>query len=144
MALLWKPAPVGSFYTVDEISDAYVERCPDPYDVPPDAPAPASYEEAKAFSQEAYDASQSPIPSTVTVPGIIVSRWKTDGTELWVEADVSKVLQAHGPGVYTVMIWGYIDGEVGVVSEYSLFYEIERPVGYEQAISTVVNDRSSK
>ena len=130
VAFLWKPPPAGSVYSEDTIPAEY-GGCPDPYDVPSDAPAPTSYEEALTFAQKARDASQSSATSTVSVPGIIASRWKTDGTELSVEADVSEVLQTHGPGVYTVMIWGHIDGERDVISMYSIFHDIPRPTRYD-------------
>ena len=106
------------------------ERCPDPYYVQPDASSPASCEEASALVQEAHDARPSLVTTTATVPGIVASHWGTEGTELSVEVEVCSVLHAHGPGVYTVILWEHIDREVCVQSRgNSIFHDIPRPAG---------------
>ena len=46
------------------------------------------------------------------------------------EADVSAVLDHHGPGVYTVQVWATLDGEPAVISAASVFHEVEVPEGY--------------
>ena len=58
IASLIPPLSGGRFYDEDEYTTTH-KPCPDPYDVPPDAPAPQSHNEAHRFWQAAYDASQS-------------------------------------------------------------------------------------
>ena len=43
---------------------------------------------------------------------------------------MGEVLQEHGPGVYTVEVWARFDGEMVVISRYSVFHEVEVPEGY--------------
>ena len=38
-------------------------------------------------------------------------------------ADLGSVLREYGNGVYTVMIWGLIDGADVPISEYSIFVQ---------------------
>ena len=53
-----EPLTGGSFWTSDRYTTSY-DPCPDPYDVPADAPAPRSPEEADRLWQQAYTASRS-------------------------------------------------------------------------------------
>ena len=41
------------------------------------------------------------------------------------------MLKKHGPGVYTVVLWGVVGGEIEIISEYSIFHDIPRPDGYD-------------
>ena len=104
--------------------------CPDPYDVPPDAPAPRSPDEAHRFWEQAYAASQAKGERTITVPWITASKWTARGTEFSVSAEISGLLSEYGPGVYTVRLWGQLDGEDVLISEYSIFYGVEPPDTY--------------
>lgn len=61
---------------------------------------------------------------------IIADNWVASGTTFAIEADISKVLAKYGEGVYSVMVWGDIDGERAVISEYSIFYDITPPDTY--------------
>ena len=46
-------------------------------------------------------------------------------------ASLGNVLKTHGPGVYTVVLWGVLGGDHKVISEYSVFHDIPRPSGYD-------------
>ena len=101
-SILVPPRP-GHSYTVTEF-DANYEPCPgDPYDT--------SYE-------------------NVIGDYIIAENWLVEGTSFEVSADISTVLEKYGPGVYTVMVWGWLDGEQLVISTYSLFHMTETPNRY--------------
>ncbi len=104
--------------------------CPNPYDIPHDAPAPRSPVEARRFWQEAYDASQNSRKQIITGPWITASEWTARGTDFAVTADVSGLLAEYGPGVYTILLWGEMGGEDVPVSEYSIFHEVEPPGAY--------------
>ena len=46
-------------------------------------------------------------------------------------ADLSGILQQHGSGVYTVIVWARTGKERIVVSEYSIFHSVTAPSGYQ-------------
>ena len=118
-----------SFWVEDEFTTTY-SPCPGPYDVPPDAPAPRSPEEARGFWQEAYAASENRVPQPITVQWITASNWTARGTDFSVTANISELLSKYGPGVYTVVLWSKIGGEEVPVSQYSIFHEVEPPDTY--------------
>ena len=130
VALLRMPLTGGWYYSEDQ-SDMKHSSCPDPYAVSPDAPGPSSPKEAHEFWQSAYDASQSGEKRTVTVPWITASEWTASGDRFSVAADISKVLQKHGSGVYTVTVWARTGKENTAVSKYSIFHGVTPPSGYE-------------
>ena len=65
------------------------------------------------------------------MPTRTASLWQLSGDSFSVAADLTDVLQVHGPGVYTVALLGMLAGEPEVISTYSLFQEIRRPAGYD-------------
>ena len=40
------------------------------------------------------------------------------------------LLAEHGRGVYSIFVWGTIEGERVVISEYSLFHDVAPPDGH--------------
>ncbi len=58
------------------------------------------------------------------------SEWTASGETFPVSADLATVLAEHGPGVYTVRLWGNVAGERAPISHYAIFHEIEPPEGY--------------
>lgn len=129
VAGLRPPPGIPGYYPEDRFTLPYTP-CPNPYNAPTDSRAPRSHDEAHAFWGAAYDASQTAPKLTVTVPWITASDWKAGGESFAVKADLSDVLAVYGPGVYSVLLWGPISGEWLVISEYSIFHEIEPPEGY--------------
>ena len=67
---------------------------------------------------------------SVTGAFITADVYDVAGEEFALEADVSDVLDHHGPGVYTVQVWATLDGEPAVISAVSVFHEVEVPEGY--------------
>ncbi len=133
---LWPPIAVfkhlltsGSFWAEDEFTKTY-SSCPDPYDVPPDAPPPQSHDEAHEFWKQAYDASQNQAEQAITVPWLTARKWEAQGANFSVTANVSGLLAEHGPGVYTLLLWGELGGENVPVSQYSIFHEVTPPDTY--------------
>ena len=103
VAAFLKPIPKGWNYPTDKFDSNY-ENCPgDPYGT--------TYENVKADY-------------------IIARTWIADDTSFGLDADISKVLKKYGAGVYSVMLWGDIDGERAVISEYSIFHGITPPDTY--------------
>ena len=106
------------------------EPCPDPYKVPRDAAVASSPSEAHRFWQEAYNASSSLKERTVQAPWITASKWTADGNSFSVSANINEVLEEHGDGVYTIMVWGTIGGERAIISRYSVFSGVTPPDSY--------------
>ena len=125
-AALVPPLPPGYHYTSNSYTTT-ATPCPDPYDVPTDTPAPTSPDQAYDAWRQAYLASTSTPPVIQIVPYQIAKEWSVSGDDFAVEADIKSLLQKHGPGVYTIVIWGIADGEDVVISEHSIFGDAESP-----------------
>ncbi len=129
VASLREPLTDGSRWTTDTFSYQY-NPCPDPYDVSPDAPAAHSSEQAHEFWEEAYEASKSLEPRKVVAPWITASKWDVSANSFDVKADLSDLLDKHGKGVYTVVLWANLGSERDVVSQYSIWVGIDPPDTY--------------
>ncbi len=129
VAYLRPPLTPDQFYLEHELTESY-RACPDPYSIPADAPPPNSPEEAGDFWQAAYDASQNPAERQLTVPFVTAREWTAHGAEFAVAADLQQVLQRHGPGVYTVVVWSWTGDEGAPISDYAIFYGIDPPDTY--------------
>ena len=66
----------------------------------------------------------------VAVPWVTASKWIASNDTFAVTADLTEVLNEHGDGVYTVVLWGIIDGEDVPISEYSIFHGVTPPSTY--------------
>ena len=131
IAGLRQPLDSGYYYPSDEFTQLYTP-CPDPYDVPEDAPAPRSNTEDWALQLEAIDASQKRDVKTVTGSWITASKWAaTTKHGITMEADLTDLLELYSAGVYTILVWGRIDGQEAVISEYSIFYGVRSPDTYD-------------
>ena len=110
------------------------ETCLLPHDVPAHLPGPSSSHEAHVLWEEARAKWESRDKrETGTSRKIKMSEYRLDGDRFFIRADLSEVLDEHGPGVYQVVLFGVLPpaGEVKPISEYSLFHGIPRPTGYD-------------
>ena len=130
IAYVREPLSGEWFYSEDSLSTHFT-TCPNPYDVPPDAFAPRSHREAHQHWEQAYRASQSLGELPAVMRAVTASRWRANRGEFKITADFGNVLAKHGPGVYTVVLWGEVNGDNEVISEYSIFHGIPRPGGYD-------------
>ena len=114
------PAP-GNHYTAHERVRVR-EYGRSPHDISPDLPAPRSSGESHDLWLEGKLAPKKEME--VTTHLVTASRWDvdTDTGGFRVVADISKVLDHYGPGVYNVIVWGLIDGKLDLVSEYSILW----------------------
>ena len=119
----------GSFWTEDQFTTTY-SPCPDPSGIPADAPPAKSLTESNRLWQEAYDQSKLTDDRTITVPWITAGTFRVGGGAFDVEADISQVMSKHGEGVYSVIVWGLIDDQDTVISEYSIFHGVTPPDTY--------------
>lgn len=131
VAALRPPPDPGWFYDED-ITTRLTDRalCPNPYNVDPDLSPPKSDKQAHQLWQQAYDASQAIASRHETYPWITAKTWLMDGHDFQVSADIKDVLDQHGNGVYTIVLWGTIEGERTPISEYSIFVP---PLSEDQA-----------
>ena len=120
VAFVLKPLPGNQYYSSDEITTSH-QPCPNPYKVSPEAAPPSSPADAHRHWQQAHDTILRAF--AITVPYIIASEWTVGGYDFSVTADISEVLDSHGPGIYTVTLWGKLGGTHQVISEYSIFHE---------------------
>ena len=129
LAAFREPLSDGSYWTTNEFTITY-EPCPNPYDVPDDAPPARSAREANRLWDEAYAMLQTSASRTITVVWITASQWTARGETFAVRADISDLLDDYGNGVYSVAVWGTIAGEDAAISEYSIFHGITPPDTY--------------
>ena len=110
------------------------ETCLLPHDIPADLPAPSSAHEAHVLWEEARAKRESlDKKETGTSTKVKMSEYRLDGDRFFIRADLSEVLDEHGPGVYQVTLFASLppDGEVKPISEFSLFHGVPRPTGYD-------------
>ena len=84
----------------------------DPYDVPIDAPPATSY-----FDIRPNDA----VPYQHHAVWITATNWSVTDDSFAVSADISGLLDQHGDGVYTIVLWAEVNGERTPISEHSIF-----------------------
>ena len=125
VANIRRPPLPGNYYGSDEFISTYSSRCPDPYRLPSDVPEPKTREEAKDLKAKARTHPRETFETTG--PRITATTWDVSGDSFAVEAGVQEVLDTHGPGVYTVVLWANLSGEQEALSEYTIFYNTELP-----------------
>ena len=131
VAALRPPLHENQYYTSNSYSTTR-SGCLDPYNVPSNAPAPTSPEEQKSFRQAARIVAEAQSRVTITVPWITAAEWNVNGQTFSVSADIGKIVDHYGNGVYTVLVWAKLGDEREVVSEYSIFYGVDPPDTYSR------------
>ena len=129
VAALRPPLASGYSYPTNEFSSTY-SSCPSPYDVPANTPAPGSPAEAHQAWQDAYDASLSRVPQAITIPWVTASAWSSNGANFSLRADIATILAQHGHGVYSITLWGEINGTAAVISHFAIFHGVTPPGSY--------------
>ena len=79
----------GSFWPEDRFTNTY-SPCPDPADVPADAPPARSHAEANRLWQEAYNQSRLTSERTLTVPWTDATKFRANGGAFDVEQTLAK------------------------------------------------------
>ena len=121
VASLRPPLSPGWSYDLD-LDFGEHATCKSPYDVSVDTAAPSS--------PSWFNFSLPALTLRYIVNWITASEWKAKDAEFSVTADISELLKEYGDGVYTILVWGDIDGEDAVISEYSIFHGITPPDTY--------------
>lgn len=113
LAALRPPLSGGWYYPEDDYLYTETHNCIDPYEVSVNSKPVSSY----------YDLGPTAPLTTENyrVDWVTAKRWNVSGNRISVSVDLSSVLREYGGGVYTVMIWGLVDGDDVPISEYSIF-----------------------
>ena len=126
------PPPLPGWSYKSDSYDKEDKPCPNPYDVPIDAPSSQTLDEAREIWEEAYNASDSLPSQQIVVPYIIADEWEVSANSFSVVADVSAVTAQYGTGVYTVVIWADLGDDSVAVSRYTVFLGVTPPNTYDQ------------
>lgn len=118
-------------YKSEGVLERTWDKCLSPYDTTPNVSGPSSSVEARKLWEEARDRYYEVRETlSVTVQKIKMSRFDVSGDQFAITADIGDMLQTHGPGVYEILLWGILDGDVELVSEYTIFHGITPPDKY--------------
>ena len=128
-----RPPLSGGYYYPTHSFTQNLKFCPSPYDVPSTAQPALSGEEAHRIWASVKTESERLGSVPVTVPWITASRLQTQGRDFEAQASIQIVLERYGPGVYSIIVWGDLAGhdEPVVISEYSIFHQIDPPTTYD-------------
>ena len=104
-------------------------ECVDPYDIGGSAAEPESQAESIMMFEESKVRSEQLRETELTLVFRKAEELTAGGREFSLRADVSGLLEEHGPGVYTVVLIAELEempkGEPDtVISEYSIFHEV--------------------
>ena len=127
-----EPPPKGSRYADDETHQQAVRRkCVDPYLTPPNRAAPANAGEAHQAWAAAKSASDNAPDVTITTSRVIAEAMTVSGNSITVIADLGRILDHHGPGIYTVILWGRPNhmSAPTPLSEQAIFWKTRPPSG---------------
>ena len=125
------PIETGWAYVDDAATiDRETKGCPNPYDIPPDVPAPKTSEEARRNWENARDQSREKVKLKLTHPWITADEWTEDRDYFSVTADIADLLAQHGDGIYTILLWAEINSDRIPISEYSIFVPPIAPTTY--------------
>ncbi len=139
---LSRPLEPGWYYTDRETGRQYTDyttytrensQCVNPYELPADRPAPASWDAASAQHSAAVELSNA-MPDEESVAYIIVAEQldiSSDGRTFSIRANLAPILSHYGPGIYTLTIWATTpDGKPNPVAQYPIWRHTEPTPGH--------------
>ena len=111
-------------------------QCPDPYKIGSTAGRPGSRGEMVKAWEEAREKSQRVRESEISIYATKARELTAEGDHFALAADLTGLLEEHGPGVYTVILMASLADDTGdegeIISEYSIFHEVRPPRTYGQ------------
>ncbi len=122
VASIRRPLPDGYFWPICQGSTD-VRSLPRPGGFAPNSTVPSSIVERGAILAKAYENNKVVRSNLVTYPFVTADYWRLGQESFFVSADMNAVLNAHGPGVYSIMLWALFSGtdERVNISHYSVF-----------------------
>ena len=130
---LCTPAPAAYLTAPRELTEqhphqehiVYASRCVDPYLTKP-APDPATPQQAhKAWMDAKAKIQHQPATKTAYMTAIATDRTNLASYRFSIAADLTPVLNAYGPGIYTISLWGrpFHMEETTVLARTSIFWK---------------------
>ncbi len=110
VAFVRPPPPPGQYYANAEISYQWTGGI-DPYTLEP------------ALERNSTPALKVDVAQSTVVTWVTADRWQSSGPDFRVTAGLTDVLEAAGPGVYTVQIWEKQGAERTPLSSYAIFVD---------------------
>ena len=119
VAALRPPLGQNQFYT-DHDFTLPASECLEPRLLDPGLPVVQSYKEAESLKPTGRSGQPATDESGVWITADL---WALDNARVRVDADIEALLGAIGSGVYTIMVWGSVDGESVPIAEYSIILD---------------------
>ena len=121
VAYIRRPLPSGFYWLDGESREMDWERCPAPWDADPNLQLPQDRAVIDQLSQQIRDGFL--IPKKVDVALVTADIWQAEAGLFRIEADLNRVIQTHGPGIYSMILWGEVDGESVALTRYAIKVE---------------------
>ena len=132
VAYVVEPLPPGWHFNESGVNTTtHKDSCVDPYLTPAGHPAPDNPDEAHRMWEDAKSASANAPALHVQTIRIVSKSMTVNDTDIEVQADLSKVLATHGPGIYTVILWGkpHHMAKPVPLSKQAIFWKTQPPAG---------------
>ena len=97
------------------------ERCPAPWDADPNLQLPQDRAVIDQLSQRIRDGYR--IRETVETDLVTATIWQAEAGFFRIEADLNRVVQTHGPGIYSVILRVEVDGVMQAITTYAIKVE---------------------
>ena len=118
VAYILRPLPSGFYWLEEESREMDWERCPAPWDAEPNLQLPQDRAVIEQLSQRIRDGFL--IRERVDVTLVAADIWQAEAGLFRIEADLNRVIQIHGPGIYSMILWGEVDGEAVALTTYAI------------------------
>lgn len=118
VAYIPRPLPTGFYWLEGETREMDWERCPAPWDADPNLQLPGNEDEIDRLRQRIRDGFR--IRKRVDVALVTADIWQVEADLFRIEADLNRVIQIHGPGIYSMVLWGDVDGESVALTRYAI------------------------
>ena len=118
VAYIRRPLPVGFYWLEEESREMGWERCPAPWDADPNLQLPVNEDEINQLFQQIRNGFR--LRETVEVDLVTADIWQAEAGNFRIEADLNRVIQTHGPGIYSMILWGEVDGESVALTTYAI------------------------
>ena len=142
VAYFLKPLQEGWYYTNRETSEKYTDfttytwqnsQCVNPYELPAERSAPASWDDSNAQHRAAIELSRAMPDEESTEYAIVADELtiSSDGKRFTIKANLSPVLSHYGPGIYTVALWATTpDRKARRVAAYPIWWHTNPTAGH--------------
>ena len=127
-----EPLQGNSYYASPQLeTETQEHQCIDPYQTDPNRPAPTNPDEAHLSWANAKEASSIAPPIEIENRRIISEQMNISPKEFDITANITPIIQKHGAGIYTVVLWGkpLHMMERAPLSEQSIFWQTTPPPG---------------